>query len=98
MATQDSLIPEHIPLGEAPRNLEAIAQQERANTFPYWNGNVAFQLGCALRTRLLTFEKAVVIDISTTSEPGHGLFRAVSDLFKILVLCSLLPKIVNPLF
>jgi uncharacterized protein (UPF0303 family) len=85
MATQDSLIPEHVPLGEAPRALDAIAQQEHANTLPYWNGNVAFQLGCALRTRLLTFEKAVVIDISTTSEPGHVLFRAVSNLFEIPV-------------
>ena len=42
------------------------------------DGAVAFQLGCALRTRLLTFDKPVVIDISTISEPGHVLFRAVT--------------------
>ncbi|KAH7400827.1 hypothetical protein DE146DRAFT_476420 [Phaeosphaeria sp. MPI-PUGE-AT-0046c] len=78
MATVDSLIPEHVPLSKAPRDLSAITAQERANPLPYWDGTVAFQLGCALRTRLLTFEKPVVIDISTISEPGHVLFRAVT--------------------
>lgn len=79
MATVDSLIPEHVPISEAPRDIAAIAQQERAHTLPYWNSNVAFQLGCALRTRLLTFDKPVVIDISTVSEPGHTIFRTVSS-------------------
>lgn len=78
MATIDSLIPEHVPISEAPRDVAAIAEQERAHFLPYWNSNVAFQLGCALRTRLLTFEKPVVIDISTVSEPGHTIFRTVS--------------------
>jgi uncharacterized protein (UPF0303 family) len=78
MATQDMLIPEPHPLSEAPRGLAAITSQERASPLPYWNATVAFQLGCALRTRLLSFEKPTVIHISTISEPGHVLFHAVT--------------------
>jgi uncharacterized protein (UPF0303 family) len=78
MATQDMLIPEPHPLSEAPRDLAAITSQERASPLPYWNATVAFQLGCALRTRLLSFEKPTVIHISTISEPGHVLFHAVT--------------------
>jgi uncharacterized protein (UPF0303 family) len=77
MATQDVLIPEHKPLAEAPRSLDAIAEQERAHILPQWNATVAFQLGCALRTRLLTFEKPTVVHVSTVSEPGHVLFHTV---------------------
>jgi hypothetical protein len=78
MATQDALIPEARPLAEAPRDLPSITSQEHANTLPYWNATVAFQLGIALRTRLLAFEKPTVINISTISEPGHVLFHAVT--------------------
>lgn len=78
MATQDSLIPEPKPIAEAPRALDAIADQERANTLPSWNAAVAFQLGCALRTRLLAFDKPAVVHISTISEPAQVLFHAVS--------------------
>lgn len=79
MATQDSLMPEHRAIAEAPRDVEEIAKQERASPLPYWNATVAFQLGLALRTRLLTFEKPTVIHISTVSTPAHVLFHSVSS-------------------
>lgn len=78
MATQDALIPPHHPLSEAPRDIAAIAQQEHANPLPHWDANVVFQLGIALRNRLVTFEKPVVVNISTISSPGHVLFHTVS--------------------
>jgi uncharacterized protein (UPF0303 family) len=73
------------PLAEAPRDISAIAAQERASQLPYWNAAVAFQLGCALRTRLLGFEKPCVVHISTVSGggpggEGHVLFHSVSQL------------------
>jgi hypothetical protein len=77
-ATMDQVIPQHRAIGEAPRDLNAIAEQERANVLPKWDASVAFQLGCALRNRVLAFEKPVVIHISTVSEPGHVLFHSVS--------------------
>jgi uncharacterized protein (UPF0303 family) len=77
-ATMDQVIPQHRDIAEAPRDLNAIAQQERAHILAQWDATVAFQLGCALRTRLLTFEKPTVIHISTVSEPGHVLFHSVS--------------------
>lgn len=67
-----------VPLAEAPRSLEAIEAQEKGNKFPVWNGSVAFKLGSALRTRLLTFDKAACIHISTFSTPAHVLFHAVT--------------------
>jgi uncharacterized protein (UPF0303 family) len=78
MATTDLTIPQHKPLAEAPRDIVAIAAQERASPFPYWNATVAFQLGCALRTRLLTFDKPAVVHISTVSTPPHILFHSVT--------------------
>jgi hypothetical protein len=78
MATQDLIIPSHVPIGEAPRDLDAIAAQETGSPFPYWNATTAFQLGIALRTRLLTFDKPTVIHISTVSTPAHVLFHSVS--------------------
>ncbi|KAF2023469.1 DUF336 domain-containing protein [Setomelanomma holmii] len=78
MATQDLTIPQHVPISEAPRAIDAIAAQEHASPFPYWNATVAFQLGVALRTRLLTFDKPAVIHISTVSTPAHILFHAVT--------------------
>lgn len=78
MATEDFTIPQHIAIGEAPRDIAAIAQQEKASQLPYWNATVAFQLGCALRTRLVTFDKPTVIHISTVSTPAHVLFHAVT--------------------
>jgi hypothetical protein len=77
MATQDLQIPPHTPISQAPTDIASIAEQERANPFPQWNATVAFQLGCALRTRLLAFDKPCVVHISTTSEPGHVLFHSV---------------------
>lgn len=78
MATHDMLMPEFKALGSAPRSVEEIAQQERASALPYWNATVAFQLGCALRTRLLSFDTPCVIHISTISTPPHVLFHAVT--------------------
>ncbi|KAF3011159.1 hypothetical protein E8E13_011509 [Curvularia kusanoi] len=78
MATDDITIPQLKPLSEAPRSVEEIAKQERDCTLPSWNANVAFQLGCALRTRLLAFDKPTVIHISTISTPPHVLFHSVT--------------------
>lgn len=78
MATEDILIPEYKALSEAPRDVAAIAEQERASTLPYWNASVAFQLGCALRTRLLSFDKPAVVHISSISTPPHVLFHSVT--------------------
>jgi uncharacterized protein (UPF0303 family) len=78
MATEDVLMPEFKALGEAPRDVEEIAKQERASILPYWNATVAFQLGCALRNRLLSFDKPTVIHISTISTPPHVLFHSVT--------------------
>jgi len=77
MATQDPSMPEHRSIAEAPRDIAAIAAQERDSPLPYWNATVAFQLGLALRTRLLTFDKPTVIHISTVSTPAHVLFHSV---------------------
>jgi uncharacterized protein (UPF0303 family) len=79
MATTDLTIPQHKPLAEAPRDIAAIAAQERASPLPYWNAAVAFQLGCALRTRLIPFDKPAVIHISTISTPPHVLFHSVTQ-------------------
>lgn len=78
MATDDITIPQHMPIGEAPRSLDAIAAQEKASQLPHWDATVAFQLGCALRTRLLTFDNPAVIHISTPSTPAHVLFHSVT--------------------
>ncbi|CAO2648145.1 Nn.00g090670.m01.CDS01 [Neocucurbitaria sp. VM-36] len=78
MATDDITIPQHVPIGEAPRDVDAIAAQEKATQLPYWNAGVAFQLGCSLRTRLLTFDKPAVVHISTVSTPAHVLFHSVT--------------------
>ncbi|KAF1842214.1 uncharacterized protein K460DRAFT_370202 [Cucurbitaria berberidis CBS 394.84] len=78
MATQDLTIPQHTPIGEAPRAIDDIAAQEKASQLPHWNATVAFQLGCALRTRLLTFERPAVVHISTVSTPAHVLFHSVT--------------------
>jgi uncharacterized protein (UPF0303 family) len=74
----DPTIPQPTPLSTAPKDIESIAAQERANPFPHWNATVAFQLGCALRTRLLTFDKPCVVHISTISTPPHVLFHSVT--------------------
>ena len=79
MATDDTLIPELKALAEAPRSIEEISKQERDCTLPCWNANVAFQLGCALRTRLLPFDRPTVIHISTISTPPHVLFHSVTQ-------------------
>ncbi|KAH7349046.1 hypothetical protein BKA66DRAFT_476969 [Pyrenochaeta sp. MPI-SDFR-AT-0127] len=78
MATDDISIPQYIPIGEAPTDIDAIIAQEKAAQLPFWNATVAFQLGCALRTRLLAISKPVVIHISTVSSPAHVLFHAVT--------------------
>ena len=65
-------------LGEAPRTIAAIAAQEAACTLPYWNANVAFDLGIALRQRLIHFDQPAVINISTISTPPHVLFHSVT--------------------
>ncbi|KZM21962.1 uncharacterized protein EKO05_0005079 [Ascochyta rabiei] len=78
MATHDSLIPQPKPLGEAPRDLATIAAQETAHTLPYWNATVAFELGIALRTRLLSFNKPAVVHISTIHTPAHVLFHSAT--------------------
>ncbi|KAH8726594.1 hypothetical protein GQ44DRAFT_571475, partial [Phaeosphaeriaceae sp. PMI808] len=78
MATHDQIIPSHTPPAEAPRILAQIKDQERTATLPSWNATIAFQLGCALRTRLLTFEQAAVIHISSFSTPAHVLFHSVT--------------------
>jgi uncharacterized protein (UPF0303 family) len=77
MATDDITIPQHMALKEAPRDIEAIKVQEKQSLLSHWDAGVAFQLGCALRTRLLTFERPAVVDISTVSTPPHVLFHAV---------------------
>tara|TARA_R110002003_G_scaffold121_43_gene10987 strand:+ start:5393 stop:5632 length:240 start_codon:yes stop_codon:yes gene_type:complete len=77
MATQNPT-----PIAEAPRDIAEIAAQETAFPFPYWNADVAWTLGVALRTRLVGFEKPCVIQISTVGAGGmgmgHVLFQAVS--------------------
>lgn len=78
MATDDVMIPQHVGISEAPRDVEAIRAQEKASILPYWNPDVAFKLGYNLRTRLLTQERPAVVDISTISTPPHVLFHAVS--------------------
>jgi hypothetical protein len=78
MATDDVRIPQHVGLSEAPRDVEAIKKQEKAAILPHWDSGIAFKLGYNLRTRLLTFERPAVVDISTISTPGHVLFHAVS--------------------
>lgn len=78
MATDDMTIPELVPIGDAPKDILSILAQEKASQLPFWNATVAFQLGCALRTRLLAVEKPVVINISTVSTPAHVLFHAVT--------------------
>ncbi|KAF1932794.1 uncharacterized protein M421DRAFT_249298 [Didymella exigua CBS 183.55] len=78
MATTATSTPAFKPLGEAPRGIDDIAAQERASTLPYWNATVAFQLGCALRTRLLAFDAPAVVHISTLSTPPHVLFHCVT--------------------
>jgi uncharacterized protein (UPF0303 family) len=77
MATDDNTIPQHVGLQEAPRDIEAIKAQENQSLLSHWDAGVAFQLGCALRTRLLTFERPAIVDISTISTPPHVLFHAV---------------------
>lgn len=79
MATDDISIPTHIPISEAPRDVASIAAQESASQLPYWNATVAFQLGLALRTRLITFPKPAVVHISTISTPPHVLFHSVTQ-------------------
>lgn len=78
MATDDITIPQFKPLGEAPRDIAAIAAQETASTLPSWNANIAFELGVALRTRLLSFDKPCVVHISTISTPPHVLFHSAT--------------------
>lgn len=70
--------PQQTPISKAPRDIDSIAAQEMASQLPCWNATVAFDLGCALRMRLLAFEKPVVINISTVSTPPHVLFHAVT--------------------
>jgi uncharacterized protein (UPF0303 family) len=77
MATDDMMIPQHVSLAEAPRDVEAIKKQENASKLCHWDAGVAFRLGLALRTRLLTFERPAVVNISTVSTPPHVLFHAV---------------------
>lgn len=77
MATDDVQIPQHVGLSEAPRDIEAIKAQEKDSTLPYWDSSVAFKLGYNIRTRLLTFERPAVVNISTISTPGHVLFHSV---------------------
>lgn len=71
---------EYVAPARAPTDLDAIRAQDASNSLPAWNSSIAFQLGTALRTRLLTFpkDKPCVIDISTLTTPAHVLFRAVS--------------------
>ena len=77
MATDDVTIPQHVDLQEAPRDVEAIKRQEKQSTLAHWDAGVAFELGYAIRTRLLTFERPAVVNISTISTPPHVLFHAV---------------------
>jgi uncharacterized protein (UPF0303 family) len=85
MATDDMAIPQHVGISEAPRDVEAIKKQEKAALLPHWDSGVAFKLGYNLRTRLLTFERPAVVDISTISTPGHVLFHAVSTMINFVV-------------
>lgn len=78
MATDDILMPEFRALATAPRDLPSITSQETSSPLPLWNSTVAFRLGTALRTRLLSFTPATVIHISTLSSPPHVLFHAVT--------------------
>ncbi|KAF1829613.1 hypothetical protein BDW02DRAFT_535915, partial [Decorospora gaudefroyi] len=78
MATDDLTIPQHTPLTEAPRSIPDILAQEQSSQLPYWDSSVAFRLGCALRTRLLTFDRPAVIQISTITTPAHVLFHATT--------------------
>lgn len=73
-----STISSSTPLPEAPRDVEAIAAQEKACTLPFWNADIAFRLGTMLRARLQHFDKPAVVHISTTTTPPHVLFHTVS--------------------
>jgi len=68
----------HTPLGEAPRTVDDIIAQERASQLPAWNASIAFRLGTALHTRLMTFSEPACIHVSTISTPPHVLFHAVT--------------------
>lgn len=66
------------PLGEAPRDIGKIIEQERASELPKFNAVVAYRLGTALHSRLLTFPSPACINISTVSTPAHVLFHAIT--------------------
>lgn len=66
------------PLGEAPRDIETIMAQERASPLPSFNASVAYRLGTALHTRLLTFPAPACIQISTISDPAHVLYHTIT--------------------
>ncbi|KAF2437870.1 hypothetical protein P171DRAFT_437484 [Karstenula rhodostoma CBS 690.94] len=67
------------PLGEAPRDIDAIIAQERASPLPAFNARIAYRLGTALHTRLLTFPAPACIHISTVTTPPHVLYHAVTN-------------------
>ncbi|KAK3627128.1 hypothetical protein LTR56_012565 [Elasticomyces elasticus] len=60
-----------------PRELEAIEHVDSSLVFPAFTSATAWQLGCALRTKLLAFAKPCVIDISL-AHGKHCLFHATT--------------------
>lgn len=70
MATEPSL-------PNPPRELEAIDHIDHALVFPTFTPQTAWDLGLALRAKLLPFPKPVVIDISL-AHGTHCLFHCVT--------------------
>ncbi|EED23346.1 DUF967 domain protein [Talaromyces stipitatus ATCC 10500] len=70
------------PLGEPSTDFNALTTLECSYTFPTFNASVAFDLGIALRNRILslpsTQRKPAVISIST-SNGNHILFQSVTE-------------------
>jgi len=64
-----------IPL--APRELEQIEYIDSTLAFPSFTAQTAWTLGSLLRTRLLAFKRACVIDISL-AQGDHCIFRATT--------------------
>ncbi|KAK8225297.1 DUF336 domain-containing protein [Phyllosticta capitalensis] len=65
------------PLADPPRKLEEIASIEQSLLFPTFTANTAWELGNALRTRLLDFPEPAVINISLANA-NQLLFHSVT--------------------
>ncbi|KAF5387300.1 hypothetical protein D9757_005756 [Collybiopsis confluens] len=70
-------MPSPLPLAEPPRDLATIEKIEEELTFPSFTADTAWELGNALRLRLLDFPVPAVISISLANS-NQLLFHSVS--------------------